>query len=86
MTELQQDVEDAKSAKVLGKRESRGGAAHSEAENGVEEKKKVSRSPTAQSPTPSSEAESPDSKRILSLRSKSSSDVQGKHALSQAVS
>ncbi|KAM8778849.1 GRAM domain-containing protein 2B isoform 2-T2 [Rhynchonycteris naso] len=46
----------------------------SEAENGVEEKKKVSRSPPAQSPTPSSEAESPDPKRVISLRSKSSFD------------
>lgn len=46
----------------------------SEAENGVEEKKKVSRSPTAQSPTPSSEAESPDPRRAVCLRSKSSSD------------
>lgn len=40
----------------------------SEAENGVEEKKKVCRSPTAQSPTPSSEAESPDPKRAICLR------------------
>uniref|UniRef100_A0A8D1V8Y6 GRAM domain containing 2B n=2 Tax=Sus scrofa TaxID=9823 RepID=A0A8D1V8Y6_PIG len=46
----------------------------SEAENGVEEKKKVCRSPTALSPAPSSEAESPDQKRIISLRSKSSFD------------
>ncbi|KAM7148697.1 GRAM domain-containing protein 2B isoform 3-T3 [Molossus nigricans] len=46
----------------------------SEAENGVEEKKKVCRSPTAQSPTPSSEAESPDQKRVICLRSKSSCD------------
>nr|KAF6366263.1 hypothetical protein mPipKuh1_005870 [Pipistrellus kuhlii] len=48
----------------------------SEAENGVEEKKKVCRSPTAQSPppTPSSEAESPDPKRAVCLRSKSSFD------------
>uniref|UniRef100_A0A8C9AL92 GRAM domain containing 2B n=1 Tax=Prolemur simus TaxID=1328070 RepID=A0A8C9AL92_PROSS len=69
MTELQQDVEDAKPAKVLGKRESKVGPAHSEAENGVEEKKKICRSPTAQSPTPSLEAESPDQKRIISLRS-----------------
>ncbi|KAL2778742.1 GRAM domain-containing protein 2B isoform 7 [Daubentonia madagascariensis] len=46
----------------------------SEAENGVEEKKKVCRSPTAQSPTPSVEAESPDQKRIVALRSKSSFD------------
>ncbi|KAK1345017.1 hypothetical protein QTO34_013721 [Cnephaeus nilssonii] len=42
--------------------------ASSEAENGVEEKKKVCRSPTAQSPTPSSEAESPDPKRAICLR------------------
>nr|KAF6489565.1 GRAM domain containing 2B [Molossus molossus] len=68
MTELQQDVEDTKPAKVLGKREGKGGSAHSEAENGVEEKKKVCRSPTAQSPTPSSEAESPDQKRVICLR------------------
>ncbi|XP_075864445.1 GRAM domain-containing protein 2B isoform X6 [Microcebus murinus] len=47
---------------------------NSEAENGVEEKKKICRSPTAQSPTPSMEAESPDQKRIISLRSKSSFD------------
>ncbi|XP_015977410.1 GRAM domain-containing protein 2B isoform X4 [Rousettus aegyptiacus] len=46
----------------------------SEAENGVEEKRKACRSPTAQSPTPSSEAESPDQKRIICLRSKSSFD------------
>ncbi|XP_008989849.2 GRAM domain-containing protein 2B isoform X7 [Callithrix jacchus] len=46
----------------------------SEAENGVEEKKKASKSPTAQSPTPSVEADSPDQKKIISLRSKSSSD------------
>ncbi|XP_015977414.1 GRAM domain-containing protein 2B isoform X8 [Rousettus aegyptiacus] len=74
MTELQQDVEDAKPAKVLGKREGKVGSAHSEAENGVEEKRKACRSPTAQSPTPSSEAESPDQKRIICLRSKSSFD------------
>ncbi|XP_004448207.2 GRAM domain-containing protein 2B isoform X2 [Dasypus novemcinctus] len=74
MTELQQDVEDAKPAKVLGKRESKVGSTHSEAENGVEEKKKACRSPVAQSPTPSSEAESPDQKRIICLRSKSSFD------------
>ncbi|XP_017740848.1 PREDICTED: GRAM domain-containing protein 3 isoform X7 [Rhinopithecus bieti] len=40
----------------------------SEAENGVEEKKKACRSPTAQSPTPSVEADSPDQKKIISLR------------------
>uniref|UniRef100_A0A8D1N4B8 GRAM domain containing 2B n=1 Tax=Sus scrofa TaxID=9823 RepID=A0A8D1N4B8_PIG len=74
MTELQQDVDDTKPAKVLGKREGKVGSAHSEAENGVEEKKKVCRSPTALSPAPSSEAESPDQKRIISLRSKSSFD------------
>ncbi|XP_060027297.1 GRAM domain-containing protein 2B [Erinaceus europaeus] len=74
MTELQQDVDDTKPAKVLGKRESKVSAAHSEAENGVEEKKKVCRSPTALSPTPSPEAESPDQKRLISLRSKSSFD------------
>uniref|UniRef100_A0A2I2Z2A5 GRAM domain containing 2B n=1 Tax=Gorilla gorilla gorilla TaxID=9595 RepID=A0A2I2Z2A5_GORGO len=67
MTELQQDVEDTKPAKVLGKRESKLGSAHSEAENGVEEKKKACRSPTAQSPTPSVEADSPDQKKIISL-------------------
>uniref|UniRef100_A0A452UU09 GRAM domain containing 2B n=1 Tax=Ursus maritimus TaxID=29073 RepID=A0A452UU09_URSMA len=74
MTELQQDVEDTKPAKVLAKREGKVGSAHSEAENGVEEKKKICKSPTVQSPTPSSEAESPDQKRISSLRSKSSFD------------
>uniref|UniRef100_A0A8C8W8P8 GRAM domain containing 2B n=1 Tax=Panthera leo TaxID=9689 RepID=A0A8C8W8P8_PANLE len=74
MTELQQDVEDAKPAKVLAKRDSKVGSAHSEAENGLEEKKKICRSPTAQSPTPSCEAESPDQKRIISLWSKSSFD------------
>ncbi|XP_033037289.1 GRAM domain-containing protein 2B isoform X9 [Trachypithecus francoisi] len=68
MTELQQDVEDTKPAKVLGKRESKVGSAHSEAENGVEEKKKACRSPTAQSPTPPVEADSPDQKKIISLR------------------
>uniref|UniRef100_A0A2K6UZD1 GRAM domain containing 2B n=1 Tax=Saimiri boliviensis boliviensis TaxID=39432 RepID=A0A2K6UZD1_SAIBB len=68
MTELQQDVEDTKPAKVLGKRESKVGSAHSEAENGVEEKKKACKSPTAQSPTPSVEADSPDQKKIISLR------------------
>ncbi|XP_033037290.1 GRAM domain-containing protein 2B isoform X10 [Trachypithecus francoisi] len=46
----------------------------SEAENGVEEKKKACRSPTAQSPTPPVEADSPDQKKIISLRSKSSFD------------
>uniref|UniRef100_A0A673TPX8 GRAM domain containing 2B n=1 Tax=Suricata suricatta TaxID=37032 RepID=A0A673TPX8_SURSU len=46
----------------------------SEAENGLEEKKKMCRSPTAQPPTPSGEVESPDQKRIISLRSKSSFD------------
>ncbi|XP_076994893.1 GRAM domain-containing protein 2B isoform X1 [Tamandua tetradactyla] len=46
----------------------------SEAENGVEEKRKACRSPTVQSPTLSSEAESPDQKRIICLRSKSSFD------------
>ncbi|XP_037365333.1 GRAM domain-containing protein 2B [Talpa occidentalis] len=74
MTELQQDVEDPKPAKALGKRESKVGSAHSEAENGVEEKKKVCKSPPPQSPTLSSEAESPDQRRIISLRSKSSCD------------
>ncbi|XP_057592335.1 GRAM domain-containing protein 2B isoform X1 [Hippopotamus amphibius kiboko] len=74
MTELQQDVDDTKPAKVLGKREGKVGSAHSEAENGVEEKKKVCRSPAALSPAPPSEAESTDQKRIISLRSKSSFD------------
>nr|XP_021533179.1 GRAM domain-containing protein 3 isoform X4 [Aotus nancymaae] len=46
----------------------------SEAENGVEDKKKACKSPTAQSPTPSVEADSPDQKKIISLRSKSSFD------------
>ncbi|XP_045693979.1 GRAM domain-containing protein 2B isoform X3 [Phyllostomus hastatus] len=46
----------------------------SEAENGMEEKKKACRSPTAQSPTLSSEAESPDQKRLICLRTKSSFD------------
>ncbi|KAF7467996.1 Hypothetical predicted protein [Marmota monax] len=46
----------------------------SEAENGVEDKKKTSRSPTAQSPTPSVEAESPDQKKSICLRSKSNCD------------
>uniref|UniRef100_A0A2K5PDF8 GRAM domain containing 2B n=1 Tax=Cebus imitator TaxID=2715852 RepID=A0A2K5PDF8_CEBIM len=68
MTELQQDVEDTKPAKVLGKRESKVGSAHSEAENGVEEKKKACKSPTVQSPTLSPEADSPDQKKIISLR------------------
>ncbi|KAM5298760.1 GRAM domain-containing protein 2B isoform 2-T2 [Ctenodactylus gundi] len=72
MTELQQDVEDAKPARALGKRESRAGSAPSEAENGVEDKKKVCRTPAVQSPTPSTEAESPDQKRNICLRSKSS--------------
>ncbi|KAF6124624.1 GRAM domain containing 2B [Phyllostomus discolor] len=68
MTELQQDVEDPKPAKVLGKKDSKAGSAHSEAENGMEEKKKSCRSPPAQSPTPSAEAESPDQKRLICLR------------------
>lgn len=74
MTELQPDVDDARSGKAPGRWESRAGAAHSEAENGVEEKKKVCRSPTAQSPTSSVEAEPPDQKRSICLRSKSSFD------------
>ncbi|KAM6148614.1 GRAM domain-containing protein 2B isoform 2-T2 [Erethizon dorsatum] len=74
MTELPQDGDDARPAKAPGKRESRAGAAASEAENGVDEKKKVCRSPAAQSPTPSTEAESPDQKRSICLRSKSSFD------------
>ncbi|XP_017906187.1 PREDICTED: GRAM domain-containing protein 3 isoform X2 [Capra hircus] len=47
---------------------------HSEAENGMEERKKVYRPPAALSPTPSSEAEPQDQKRAISLRSKSSFD------------
>ncbi|XP_075397584.1 GRAM domain-containing protein 2B isoform X2 [Tenrec ecaudatus] len=74
MTELQQEVEDTKPAKVLGKRESKAGSIHSEAENGVEERKKACRSPAALSPTLSSEAESPDQKRLVCQRSKSSFD------------
>ncbi|XP_006870734.1 PREDICTED: GRAM domain-containing protein 3 isoform X2 [Chrysochloris asiatica] len=74
MTELQQDVEDTKPSKVLGKRESKVGSTHSEAENGVEEKKKVCKSPTAQSPTSPNEAESAEQKRIICMRSKSSFD------------
>lgn len=46
----------------------------SEAENGVEEKKRVCRSPSAQSPTLSSEAESPDQRKATCLRSKPSFD------------
>ncbi|XP_005069160.1 GRAM domain-containing protein 2B isoform X1 [Mesocricetus auratus] len=46
----------------------------SEAENGVEDRRKVSKSPTAQSPTSSVEAESPDQKRSIGLWSKSSFD------------
>lgn len=38
-----------------------------EAENGVEDRKKVSKSPTAQSPTSSVEAESPDQKKSIGL-------------------
>ncbi|XP_045140915.1 GRAM domain-containing protein 2B-like isoform X2 [Echinops telfairi] len=68
MTELQQDVEDPKPAKVLGKRESKVGSIHSEAENGVEERKKVCRSPTALSPTLSVEAETQDQRRLVSQR------------------
>lgn len=74
MTELQQEVEDAKPAKVLGKREGKVGPVHLEAENGVEDRKKISKSPTAQSPTSSVEAESPDQKRSIGLWSKSSFD------------
>ncbi|GAB1301732.1 GRAM domain-containing 3 [Apodemus speciosus] len=74
MTELQQEVEDAKPAKVLTKRESKVGPAHSEAENGVEDRKRLSKSPAAQSPTSSVEAESPDQKRSIGLWSKSSFD------------
>jgi hypothetical protein len=39
----------------------------SEAENGAEDRRRVSKSPTAQSPTSSVEAESPDQKRSLGL-------------------
>ncbi|XP_049627817.1 GRAM domain-containing protein 2B isoform X1 [Suncus etruscus] len=46
----------------------------SEAENGMEEKKRMCRSPTAQSPTLSSEAESPDQRKTIGLRSKPSFD------------
>ncbi|CAO2594086.1 GRAM domain-containing protein 2B [Lemmus lemmus] len=46
----------------------------SEAENGVEDRRKSSKSPTAQSPTSSVEAESPDQKRSIGLWSKSSFD------------
>nr|BAC29960.1 unnamed protein product [Mus musculus] len=46
----------------------------SEAENGAEDRRRVSKSPTAQSPTSSVEAESPDQKRSLGLWSKSSFD------------
>ncbi|EGV92910.1 GRAM domain-containing protein 3 [Cricetulus griseus] len=46
----------------------------SEAENGVEDRRKTSKSPTAQSPTSSVEAESPDQKRSIGLWSKSSFD------------
>lgn len=46
----------------------------SEAENGVEDRKRLSKSPTAQSPTSSVEAESPDQKRSIGLWSKSSFD------------
>ncbi|XP_073932692.1 GRAM domain-containing protein 2B isoform X5 [Castor canadensis] len=87
MTELQPELDDAKPPKGLGKRDSRGGSAQdrtqshaharhasSEAENGVEDKKKICKSPTALSPTSSLEAESPDSKRSICLRSKSSFD------------
>ncbi|XP_051019209.1 GRAM domain-containing protein 2B isoform X3 [Acomys russatus] len=74
MTELQQEVEDAKPAKVLAKREGKVGPAHSEADNGVEDRKRISKSPTAQSPTSSLEAESPDQKRSIGLWSKSSFD------------
>lgn len=74
MTELQPEVDDARTARVPGKREGRVGSAASEAENGVEDKKKGCRSPAAQSPTSSVEAESPDSKRSISLWSKSSFD------------
>ncbi|XP_003477418.2 GRAM domain-containing protein 2B isoform X2 [Cavia porcellus] len=46
----------------------------SETENGVDEKKKTCKSQTAQSPVPSAEAESPDQKKSICLRSKSSFD------------
>uniref|UniRef100_A0A8C5L7I6 GRAM domain containing 2B n=1 Tax=Jaculus jaculus TaxID=51337 RepID=A0A8C5L7I6_JACJA len=74
MTELQADVDDGKPARAPGKRDGRVGPSPSEAENGVDDKKKASRSPATQSPTSSVEAESPDQKRSLGLWSKSSFD------------
>ncbi|KAL6037148.1 hypothetical protein STEG23_022990, partial [Scotinomys teguina] len=49
-------------------------ASRLEAENGVEDRKRISKSPTTQSPTSSVEAESPDQKRSIGLWSKSSFD------------
>ncbi|XP_074062812.1 GRAM domain-containing protein 2B isoform X2 [Macrotis lagotis] len=73
MTELQQDWEAIKPAKVLSKRESKAGLFHSEVENGVEEKKKTSKSSIQQMPI-SPEIESLDQKKITCLRSKTNSD------------
>ncbi|XP_063088501.1 GRAM domain-containing protein 2B isoform X3 [Cavia porcellus] len=68
MTELPQDEDDARPARAAGKRDGRAGAAPSETENGVDEKKKTCKSQTAQSPVPSAEAESPDQKKSICLR------------------
>ncbi|XP_074138062.1 GRAM domain-containing protein 2B isoform X4 [Sminthopsis crassicaudata] len=74
MTELLQDWEDIKPAKFLSRKESKAGLFHSEAENGVEEKKKAGKSSILQMPV-SPEIESLDQKKITCLRSKTSSDV-----------
>ncbi|KAM9100599.1 GRAM domain-containing protein 2B isoform 2-T2 [Sarcophilus harrisii] len=74
MTELQQDWEDIKPAKFLSRKESKAGLFHSEAENGVEEKKKVGKLSILQMPV-SPETESLDQKKITCLRSKTNSDV-----------
>ncbi|XP_078009223.1 GRAM domain-containing protein 2B isoform X3 [Phascolarctos cinereus] len=73
MTELQHDWDDIRPAKVLSKKESKAGLFHSEAENGVEEKKRAGKSPIPQMPI-SPETESLDQKKIAFLRSKTSSD------------
>ncbi|XP_027725040.1 GRAM domain-containing protein 2B isoform X3 [Vombatus ursinus] len=73
MTELQHDWEAVRPAKVLSKKESKAGLFHSETENGVEEKKRVGKSPILQMPI-SPEIESLDQKKITFLRSKTSSD------------
>ncbi|XP_036590992.1 GRAM domain-containing protein 2B isoform X2 [Trichosurus vulpecula] len=73
MTELQHDLEDIRPAKVLSKRESKAGLFYSEAENGVEEKKKAGKSPILHTPT-SPDIESLDQRKIAFLRSKTSSD------------